>query len=274
MLDTLLGLLGNSHFEAYIAGPILGAIAGAIFSGLGSRPPEHDSRSALSPRQAQHTIERHFYRTERRPSDNDASGLLAGGALLLLVTSFLFAAYLPQLAFALNVFIVSVAMFAFTACSLALITRQFNTAQWWLLSVFPIVISVGCFWVALTANRAISPEVVAFAQSLVNRDRLTLSSIINGAIAFFRGVNSDYMQWIMFEMLAFVCDALCALVALLQCVHFVALSNTRVSDAETWRVLAMWSSRFGTVRSALFAIFMLAFAWILASGSAYQFLHS
>jgi hypothetical protein len=288
MLEALGSVLGNSHFEAYLGGPMVGVIFACIFSALGNRPPSGSDQGQQSPQEARDRIDdrgsrrstlrvkevhHHHYHRAGTNSNDDAPAIFIVAGLALLVALFLFAAYLPQIAGTLYFVITAVAMFSLTASLLACLTGQFNTPEWWMLSIFPSVASVGCFWLTVIAYQSISPDVVAYAQSLLGNSPMSFSVVINSALKFFQSIKSDYVHWMLFEMLAFMCIAVCALIAFLQCVHYVSLSNTRVEGSSMWRALTLWTKRFSGMGTIIFVAVFLAAGWLLATGGMYQLFH-
>ena len=187
---------------------------------------------------------------------------------------FLFAAFLPQIAFALYCFISGVAMFSMTASLLAWLTGQFNTANWWRHAIFPFIVSIGCFWIAVQANQAISPDVVVFAQRLIGDNPMSVALIVGGAFKFFRVLGDRYVHWMIFDMLAFICVLVCTVVTLLQCVYYVALSNTRASGGAGWQTLALWTERFSGTGTVIFVSILLVAGWFLATGGMYRLVQS
>lgn len=280
MLETILEILGNSHFEAYVAGPIVGAAVGCLFTALGNRPPEEHARAPQEARERIYFLQErtsvhhhHHYSGGAKSSDDGAAAFVAIGMALLIAT-FLFAAFLPQIVSALSFLISGAASFSITTLFLASMTGRFNSAAWWQHAVAPLLISVGCFYVAAIATQAISPSVIAFAQSLLGEGALSVSLVIKASFAFFKQMRNDYLQWMMYDMLAFVCITMCALVTLLQCVHYVALSNTRASNSAGWRNLTLWTIRFGRTRTVVFTVALLMAGWFLASGGMYRLIHT
>ena len=288
MLEALLSVLGNSHFEAYVAGPLIGVIAACVFSALGTRPPSGGIESDITPQEARNRIAQnrvqqrsdigrevhhHHYHGDRGKSTDDGIPLLVATGAVSLVAMFLFAAFLPQIAFSLYCFISGVAMFSMTASLLAWITGQFNTIDWWQHSVFPFFASLGCFWIVIEANQAISPDVVAFARRLLGENPWSIRAVLGGAITFFRFLGDRYVHWMLFDMLAFILVTICALVTLLQCLYYVALSNTRAGGGSGWRSLAIRTEGFSGKGTLIFVSILLLSAWFLATGSVYRLIH-
>jgi hypothetical protein len=288
MLEELANVFGNPHFEAYVAGPLIGTIFACIFATLGTRPPSGGKESRLSPQDAREQIEdyrdqrrrnnvrdvhHHHYHRDGSKSSDDGSPIFIAMGIALLVAMFLFAAFLPQIAFALNCFISGVAMFSMTTSLLAWLTGQFNTVDWWRHSIFPFVVSVGCFWITVQANQAISPDVVVFAQRLLGDNPMSVSLVISGSFKFFRVLGNEYVHWMIFDMLAFVCISVCAMVTLLQCVYYVALSNTRSSGGAGWQTLTLWTERFSGTGTVVFVSVLLVAGWFLATGGMYRLIH-
>lgn len=288
MLEALESVLGNSHFEAYIAGPLIGAIVACLFSALGTRPPSDGREGHQSPHEAREQIEdyrsrrqrhngrdvhHHHYHGGGSKSNDDGSSIFIVMGMALLVAMFLFAAFLPQIAFTLYCFISGVAMFSMTASVLAWLTGQFNTIEWWRHAIFPFIASIGCFWITVQANQAISPDVVAFAQRLIGDSPMSVGLVIGGAFNFFRVIGNGYVHWMMFDMLAFFCIAISSVVMLLQCVYYVALSNTRTSGGTGWQTLTLWTERFSGIGTVIYVSVLLFAGWFLATGGMYRLTH-
>jgi hypothetical protein len=287
MLAALGNVLGNPHFEAYWGGPLAGVILACVFAGLGKRPPSGSNQSHQSPRDAQEkihdrdqrrpqkniTVHHHHYSQQQANSGDDGPGLFVVAGIVLLVAMFLFAAFLPQISDTLYFFITAVAMFSMTASILAFLTGQFNTMEWWQHAIFPFAISIGCFWLTVQAYQAISPEVVAFAQSLLGDRPMNLGLVISGAFKFYQVLGDGYAQWILFDMLAFICISICAVAALFRCVFYVALSNTRSDRGTGWHRFALWTEPFSGTGTAIVMIVLIIAGWYLATGRMYQLIH-
>ncbi len=285
MWTELGNILGNSHFEAYVGGPLAGAIAGFIFAALGTRGPSGDAGNELSPYEALARVEYELRR--RRELDGRAESRQAptrsgsrtaedGGPLLIglgiasLVVLFLFTAFLPQIAFWLSVFILTVGMFSITATCLGFVTGRFNSPHWWRCAIFPLVVSLLCFFIMRKAREAIGPELTLFAQQLLGEHPITVNSVFRGAFAFFRALNNEYVNYMLLIMLAFVLITICAVIAFLQTIHYAALSNSRASGNAIWYVLALNTARFSSTGSIVFVSLLLALSWFLATGSVFR----
>jgi hypothetical protein len=291
MLDTLLGVVGNSHFEAWVVGPVLGTILGVIFAALGNRPPPSNTRARdQSPDQVTQRLEEAHERRSHREVEvhhhhyherqggashgsDDGSAFLLAAFIVLAVLIFLFSAYLPQIADTLLFSIATVSAFSIAATAISLAVGRFNTPEWWVHAVGPMVLSVLCFWVAALAEAAINPEVVRFAQGLLANAPVSLASIAANVLKFFQALNSEYVQWIAFDMLAFVFILATTGLNALQCVHYIALANARDAGAGLWERVAFTTGRFSGAKSLAFAAALLVGAWFLASGHAYSLLH-
>ena len=274
MLDKILDVLGNSHFEAYVGGPIAGIIAALIFSWLNSQ--SNPGGAAQNPRdifiQVNHQ-HNHSSGERRNASGNetdDASAVIGIG-LLGLVASFLFIAYLPQISLTLYFCITSVCAFTLSSCVIILATGRFNGADWLRYTVVPSLLSLGGFCVAVQAERAISPDVINFARSLLGDGKITLTLVLNGAIAFYRNISNDYAKWICFQMAAYLLVTFSSLTAFLSWLHFTALANARASAGAYWIKVALSTRRYSRVGSTLVAMIFLCAAWLCTSGVAYRF---
>jgi hypothetical protein len=285
MLDELLEVLGNSHFEAYVVGPLLGVLFGVIFNALGKRPGPDNSGS--SPRDVKREIEEyrqrsserqdvhhhHHYHGARPSSHEEGGGVIFLAGLAMVVALFLFAAFLPQIAGTLYFFNTTVAMCCITAALLACLTGRFNTIDWWLQAVFPSVVSIGCLWLTAKVLAAISPDVIVYAQSLIADRPLSVGTVLNASVKFFTSLGNEYGQWMLFDLLAFVCVIMCALLAFLRFVFYVSLSNAREGGGGGWVWLALRTEKFGGNGSAFFVVFLFVLGTFLARGDVYQLLH-
>ncbi|MBT2794744.1 hypothetical protein J7I88_29255 [Paraburkholderia strydomiana] len=191
----------------------------------------------------------------------------------MVVVLFLFAAFLPQIAGTLYFFNTSVAMCCITAALLACLTGRFNTGDWWLHAVFPAIVSIGCLWLTVKARAAIGPDVIIYAQSLIADKPLNVGTLLNAAVKFFTSLRNEYVQWILFDMLAFLCVITCAILAFLRFIFYVSLSNAREGGGGVWVWLVLRTEKFGGASSAIFVALLFIFGVFLAHGYVYQLLH-
>ena len=267
MLDKIVEILGNSHFEAYIGGPIAGVVASLIFAGFSKSPQTQHANLSPHILHIQIAAPASTQQVQVQSKSNSLLPAMMIGAVL----AFLFVAYLPTIASALYFFIAMITTFSISSSVLAVAFGQFNTPAWWLHTIYPTFSAAGSFYVAAMVERSISTEVVAFAKSLLGDGHLTLAAIFNGIYVFFTQVNAAYIQWLTFQMAAFFMAALVAVTALFQCIHYIALANMRSSNSILWRALVVKTYHFSTIKSALNGAVFLAIAWFLASGRAFAF---
>lgn len=285
MLDELLEVLGNSHFEAYVAGPLLGVAFGAIFSALIKPPRSH--HPGASPQEKKREVEEyrrlsrerkeihhhhHHYNTRSMSNDDGGTMFFAAG-FAMLVALFLFAAFLPEIAGTLYFFNTAIAMCCIVAALLACLTGRFNTSEWWFHAVFSAIASVACLWLTVTARKAISPDVVAYAQSLIVERPLSVGLVLNAAFKFFTSLRNEYVQWIAFDMLAFICGIVCTIGVFLRFTYYVSLSNVRDDGGRGWVWVALRTKKFGGAGNAVFMIILFVVGALLARGDVYQWLH-
>ncbi|WP_240766613.1 hypothetical protein [Paraburkholderia flava] len=284
MWEQLLDTLGNSHFEAYVAGPALGVIFGVIFNALGKPPgPDEANRSPDDVRQdikekrqsrsGTRDVHHHHHHHYDRSSGDDGAAPIVIVGLIMVVALFLFALYLPQIAGSLYFFNTTVAMCCITAAVLALLTGRFNTSEWWLHAIFPAAISLGCFWLTVRARNEISSDVIAYAQSLIANEPMNIGVVLSAAFKFFKSLGNDYTQWLMFDMVAFICIIVCGVMALLRFVYYISLSNARESSRGLWAALALQTERFSGTGSVVFVLILFALGTSLATGQVYQWTH-
>lgn len=276
MIDEITEVLGNSHFEAYIGGPIAGVVASIIFSWLNS-PPNSGSGSQR-PGDVYIQIN-HQYRSETGERRNNASGggnddptAAIGLGLLGLVASFLFVAYLPQISFALYFGITSVCTFILSTCVLFWISGRSDTSGWLRYILIPLLLSLGGLYIAMQAKLAIIPEVINYAHNLLGDGKITFAVILNGTFTFYRNISNGYAQLIIFQMAAFFLVGLSTLIAFQAWLYFTALANAQASGGIFWRRVAIATHRYSGAGSTFLAVMFLIVAWLCASGEAYRFL--
>ncbi|AIF48629.1 hypothetical protein HY57_15985 [Dyella japonica A8] len=189
------------------------------------------------------------------------------------VSIFLFAAFLQTIVDTLCVFNATVAAFCLTAALLACVTGRFNTRDWWLQTIVPMLVSLGCFWLIQKVQQAISPEVATYARGLLAGDAINVGTILRAAFLFIRSLSSEYVQWITYELSAALFITIAGVGAMLRLVYYIALSNTREGGGH-WEVLALRTRRFGGIGNVLALGLMLGLGFLLADGMVYGFMHS
>lgn len=275
MFDNFLSVLLNSHFEAHVSGPLIGAIAGLVFGNWASK----NRRGSQSPGEARRVVEtrvekkvvkeiHHHYSQGSQRDDGPMLLIAAGFGLMILM--FFFTAFLPKIATSFYFFTAAITTFAVTASITAVLSGEFNTVEWWVHTIFPIAISLMCFWLMMRIQQAIDPQVVAFAQSLLANQEFSFRAVVEAATKFFKSVNNSYVQWIIFEMLAMFFVTLAALGALGQCVYYIALSKSRGSPGAIWDKLATLFSNYEGVRASLIISAFSGIGWFCASGEMYR----
>lgn len=276
MFDRLVEVLGNSHFEAYIGGPLAGVVAGIIFANLGrssqntsnSTPPQEILIRVVHDEQASNERPRR----QARQSSQDDNGWIILVAILGIIAVFLFAAYLPQISFAVATIIMTIGAFTFTSLFTSILSGRFRTLAWWSQAVFPAAASAICFYLAAKVEQSIHPDAVVYARALIGDGPLTFQKILDGTFTFAKNIRSEYFQWMALQMTAFIMILFAALTALLQCLHYIALSNLRYSNHSLWRSLAKKTIRFNSAGSVVTLAVFLVIAWLLTSGHIFRFL--
>lgn len=280
-MDKLLDFLGNAHFEAYVAGPLIGGIVGICFAALGNRAPPrshgHEERPSdvrIELKSTTTVTHHHHYHQPSRPApkSDDFFPIFLLGGLASLVAIFFFAAYLPTIANVFAYAILTIAAFATALCLTALIGQRYTTWEWWLNALAPLVILSCCYYVLTLARASIGDNVIAFANSLRDQHPRTFQGTIAGAFSFAKLVGNDYVQWMILEMAAFMNLLFITVVCALQCIHYLALANFR-DGRDGWRWLALNTERFGKASALALASLFLIVSALLANGNVYQWLH-
>jgi hypothetical protein len=281
MFTELLAILGDSHFEAYIGGPLAGAIVGIVFTALGQPPSSSGSSTAKSPGDALDEIADRLSRIEARQGNSpkgqgqsvsDPSAFIFL-ALLLLIPLFLLVAYLPTVIQIVRVLIGTMTVFSITIALGSFVAGRFNTTSWWLHALFPVLANVACFWITDIAYTRMAPEVVNFAQSLLGTQQLSPSSVISAAIHFYRSISGEYVQWMVLHMCAFVLVGFGAILVALQSIHYVALANASVSSRRLWAWLAWKTRSYTSPATTVMTLFFLCAGWAAGTGRLYAWVH-
>ena len=269
MWEKVVSVLGNSHFEAYVGGPLISILFGFVFAYL-ARPP-------VGGNPAPNVVFVQLFQPAANNAGNaqtatksDNSGLIAF-ALIGIVAVFMFAAYLPQISFALYTVIATIAAFTFTSLIATIIFGHFQTFAWWSHALFPVLASAISFRIAYNVEQSIDPALVQYAQSLIGNEALTVSSIINGAITFFKQVHPDYFIWMISQMGALMFTMLAVLFAFFQSVHYIALSHTPANPSIFWVGLVNLTRHYRGIRTVFAGAGFLTFAWLLTTGRVQQF---
>jgi hypothetical protein len=285
MLEKLLEILGNSHFEAWVVGGVTGAIYGQLFGVFGKRKDQTSPRqqSVESPQEIQQKMREqrqqpsvrevhhhHYHHGKRTSGNDDAMPVFVFAGIALLVSLLFFAAYLPQIADTLYFFVTTIAVFSVAAGVSAALGGRFNTTEWWLHTIAPAVTAMGCFWVMTIAYAAISPDVVSYAQKLIANKPLSFATVLGSAITFFRALGNEYVRWMLFDMLAFIAVLVSSVICAAQCVYYIALMNFRDSGGKGWRIVVNVTASLSGFGPLLLAWVLLLLAWFLASGWAYR----
>jgi nitrogen fixation protein FixH len=284
-LDTAAQVLGNPHFEAWVAGPLMGVIAALVFAAV-IKPPRHrdddprsrDARASSqekndrdSPRSEVHHHHHHHVKFVRPDDDSSGAMVLFATGLVLIVGLLLFCAYLPLVAGALYLFISSVAMFCATTLLVMLLSGRYGLLEWFNHAFFSFLIAVGCLYVAWLARTSISDQVVAVAQGLLNHSPKTIGSVVAAGWNFFQRINPAYVTWMLFEVAAFALTLLCTVMVFARTLHFVALVQIDpASNGGAWKALARRTQACAGLTGGLLTIGFFVAAWLFASGTVFQ----
>jgi hypothetical protein len=282
MLNELLDTLGNSHFEAWIGSPLMGLIFGAILFGLGKSPDDKgksesptDVLREIKEYEERTEIHHHHHHYQQGGNDTEGSDLVVFAllALVFAIGLFFLTAYLPTVSNALHVFNAGTAVFCLTTVVLMVASGRYNSPQWLWRAAFPAAASILCFWFTIMARDSISPEVVTYAGGLMANESFSFSHVIKSTFALFKAVGSEYGLWMELVGAAFIFIAICSLILLLQCIHYVSLSNVRSGGTGVWMWLSVKTARFGSSASIVLATALLIISGLLASGTIYGWIH-
>lgn len=291
MLDELFNVLGNSHFEGWIASPLMGILYATILFAFGRRPDDKDKdkspedmqgevdrtakdvQNEIDTRTSKRVVHHHHYHNGKDGATDDHSAVLVILAVLGAVGLFFLTAYLPKISIVLHIFNATTAVFCLVTVGLMIVSGRFNTLDWWLRVVFPVVASIACFWLTIQARDGIRADVVVYAGSLLAGGPLSVSLVIHAVMTFFKAIGNEYFLWIECIGAAFICIAMCSMITLLQIVHFVSLSNLRDGRTRGWLWLAVKTEGFGGWKSIVFATVLLIIGGLLATGTVYGWLH-
>jgi hypothetical protein len=283
MLDSLLNILGNPHFEAYVGGGLAGVVYSAMFSAFNHAPPKGCQQS-LVPQEVQaillakksppREVAITTARVIQRNDDNGAVALFIGAGLGVLLALFFFAAYLPVIVEFLYTTITCVAAFSLTATLASVFGGRFRTLLWLMNAASPALISAVSFWLASLSQQAIDAKAVAYAQELMNGYPANFPGLLRGAWTFAQSIGSAYANWMMLVMTACLLLLGVVTIAACQCVHFIALANVRDNGGAAWQAVARSTLRFSGVGPFFLTWGLLALVWFLATGRVYHLMLS
>ncbi|MEN7430601.1 hypothetical protein VA599_07565 [Chromobacterium sp. TRC.1.1.SA] len=281
MIEQIENVLGNSHFEAYWGGPLMGVIFAAIYEKL-KKPPSNSDKIDSPPKLLEKLKEERRIIIQQstkiiikeKNAASDDSGAIIPIAIAGACLMFLGVAYLHQISHALYTFSTAAASFSFTASILSYFGGRFNTKAWWLHTIIPALASIACFYITICAESAISPDVIKYAQDLLGEQSLNIGLVISGAIKFMQNIRADYVQYIMFDLMAIILVACSSLIAFMQTTHYIALTNATGAEESPWGWLAISTARFSKASTILLLFLLLTLAYLGANGTLYSFLHS
>lgn len=279
-MEEFFAVLGNSHFEAYIGGPIAGVIAGILFSssgGPGSPSGGKGPPGGPGNPNVQHHHHHHYHyqnhpacRGTAPPASDSSAAFLAAAAVLVILATFVFVAYVDHIAWIVYTVNATLAWFSFAATVITLGSRQLHRVSGFRLTTWPCIVSLTGFWLTNKARWAIDADVSAFARSLLNDQSFSVGGLIGRSVSFFKAVNADYFEWITHQMAVFLIVMVCCLLTAMQCVHYVASCKANSDYGPFWQWLSDRTRRFDSWSIVLLTgIFLLA-AGLLSSGAYYH----
>ncbi|MFY3081028.1 hypothetical protein ACOTF2_13310 [Achromobacter xylosoxidans] len=269
MLDRFIEVLGNSHFEAYVGGPIAGVVAAFLFQGFGGGSAKSENRLAVPLPVNIYEFRSTVLREQGKPDNGFAFGAMIAGVLI----AFLFVALLPALTDGIQLLNVATLVFGLTSAMLGALNGWVRSIQWWLLAIFSSMIAAVCFVLIGMAFDAIHPDVIRYAQNSFNANSDRLSHIFSAAFDFLKAVSPEYWRWMVWILLGFCLVVICSISALVRIIHYLALSKIAAgSSSHWWIAVAVRTRSYGSLKHLSFMVGALVIAYWLITGGAYRFM--
>ncbi|MBI6845954.1 hypothetical protein BTW15_21330 [Pseudomonas syringae pv. tomato] len=269
-MQTIWDLMTNAHMEAWIWGPLMGAIVGMAFAGFNAPPNEKAPVTVIQTTRVFVTTNIVIH-NKQHPGTNGESG--AGAIFLFSFIVMLFfiwkyVVYVEYIRYAFTVLITSVLAFSLTAALLSILKGQLNSSSWILYIFAPMTALVANYFLLTLATRSLDPKLPPLAAATTPLD-------------FYINQLSEYGRiLIFFQMFGMVLVLITTVCMAFVLIHYLALMNQRstsiVQPLWTWltRATFLFSGRGWLVLTTVFIILAYIFiepsympAWTTALGN-------
>lgn len=227
-MQPIWDLMTNAHMEAWIWGPLMGAIVGMMFAGFNAPLSEKAPVTVIQTTRV-FVTNNIVVHNKQHISTSDNSGAGAIFFAFFIATLFLvwkYVVYIEYVRHALTVLISTVLAFSLTAAILSIVKGQFNSSSWLLYIFAPMTtLATNYFLLNLAAN-SLDPELPALAAKSAPLD-------------FYMNQLTEYGRiFILFQMLGMILILITTVCTALVLIHYLALMNQRspsnVQPFWTW----------------------------------------
>ncbi|WP_122679704.1 hypothetical protein [Pseudomonas viridiflava] len=269
-MQPIWDLMTNAHMEAWIWGPLMGAIVGMAFAGFNAPPSEKAPVTVIQTTRVFVTTNIVVH-NKQHTSTSDDSG--AGAILLFSVIAMLFfiwkyVVYVEYIRYVFTVIITSVLAFSLTTAILSILKGQFNSSSWLIYILTPIAALATNYFLLNLSTNSLDPKLPTLAAATTPLD-------------FYLNQLSEYGRMlILFQMLGMVLVLTSTVCMAFVLIHYLALMNQRstsiVQPLWTWLTQAtfLFSGRGWLVLTTAFIILAYIFiepsympAWTTALGN-------
>lgn len=227
-MQTIWDLMTNAHMEAWVWGPLMGAVVGIMFAGFNAPLSEKAPVTVIQ-------TTRVFVTTNivvHNKQDTGTSDSSSAGAIffvLFIATLFLvwkYVVYVEYIRYALTALITTVLAFSLTAAILSIVKGQFNSNSWLLYIFAPMAALAANYFLLTLAANSLDPELPALAVKSTPFD-------------FYLNQLSEYGRMlIIFQMLGMILILITTVCTAIVLIHYLALMNQRspgsVQPFWTW----------------------------------------
>ncbi|MDT6919025.1 hypothetical protein [Pseudomonas atacamensis] len=215
-MQTILDLIANATMQAWIWGPLMGVVFGALFAGITNSPAVN---APVTVTQTRTTFVTNIVVNQRRSgSGDDGSGavaiLIAAGLGMIFVV-WKYAIHIELVHYCLWALLSTLLSFSMTTALVSLIKGQFTSSSWCIYIAAPIVILAVCGRLLMLAKASFDHELTRLASQHTFWD-------------FYAHSLSSYGQSLMiFQVLGVVLIFLVMVLTGVALLHYLALMNQR-----------------------------------------------
>lgn len=216
LMQTILDLIDNATMQAWIWGPLMGVVFGALFAGVTNSPTVNAPITVSQTRKTY--ITKIVVNQQRSGSGDDASGVIAvliaaGLGLVFLVWKY--AIHIDLVHECLWALLATLLSFNLTIALVSLVKGQFTSSSWSVYIAAPIAILAACGRLLLLAKASFDPELTQLASQRTFLD-------------FYAHSLSAYGQSLMiFQVIGVALIFLVMVFTGVALLHYLALMNQR-----------------------------------------------
>lgn len=252
-MQIFMDFVTNANLQAWIWGPLMGVLCGALFAGITNPPTINAPVTVVQTKQTFVTNITTNGRTTTSSGGDGAGAIFFGLAFGLMFVVWKYAVYVDLVHYYLWVSLSTVFAFTITTALVSLIKGQFTSGSWAVYIAAPIFILIGC------------GGIIGLAKSTIDPNLTTLASQ-NTFFDFYMRSLTDYGRSLMishvFGMVVTLLVMVFTGVALL---HYLALMNQRSYGPlhRFWMFLTGATMFFSGRAWLFFMVFGLLFAYLL-----------